>query len=75
MGSTLTASDQTLAVLDHPHIHGEHINGRGTGKYVCGSPPYTWGALEVLGRLYYYPGITPIYMGSTNSFPISFRLR
>ena len=30
-----------------------------------GSPPYTWGALDLVGGSVHIDGITPIYMGST----------
>ena len=67
MGSTESFKEKCRSDRDHPHIHGEHcINVHGV--YVTlGSPPYTWGALDVYSGSDDSIRITPIYMGSTRT--------
>ena len=47
MGSTNISIKFTFHYWDHPHIHGEHSAGAGYGLRRKGSPPYTWGALDL----------------------------
>ena len=65
MGSTAPALAWPLGQRDHPHIHGEHARVGGVDKDNVGSPPYTWGAPEIIIVRRVPGGITPIYMGST----------
>ena len=66
MGSTFVSSTNQRLNQDHPHIHGEHIQNFKWFNCLEGSPPYTWGAPVPLRLIQPLPGITPIYMGSTN---------
>ena len=68
MGSTVSCHGNLLDGRDHPHIHGEHSLGTRTRTGSIGSPPYTWGAQLSVGRVGKGKGITPIYMGSTDTF-------
>ncbi|AGL89215.1 hypothetical protein LBFF_1322 [Limosilactobacillus fermentum F-6] len=65
MGSTFLHLQELLSIRDHPHIHGEHLFLVFGDCAPSGSPPYTWGALELDGPFIGLVGITPIYMGST----------
>ena len=65
MGSTVVGPAVAVVVEDHPHIHGEHESGCTILKRSMGSPPYTWGALNLIYVGQALKGITPIYMGST----------
>ena len=65
MGSTETLALKCALTRDHPHIHGEHFNGRKVMEATRGSPPYTWGAQTLAESVLTDNGITPIYMGST----------
>ena len=44
MGSTSGHVHHSPEGRDHPHIHGEHLDGIVVCVLVEGSPPYTWGA-------------------------------
>ena len=44
MGSTKCLKKWSTSSGDHPHIHGEHLDGQAILKALIGSPPYTWGA-------------------------------
>ena len=65
MGSTVEHGRWLGLSGDHPHIHGEHISLQTSRMTPAGSPPYTWGAHELLIAGRARSGITPIYMGST----------
>ena len=67
MGSTTFVFLLLVASRDHPHIHGEHAETVCVGLVMLGSPPYTWGAPGCRMPNVFYLGITPIYMGSTQS--------
>ena len=50
---------------DHPHIHGEYEYVAGGYSYIQGSPPHTWGILEITAPFISTIRITPTYMGNT----------
>ena len=64
-GAPNRAKSTVSKFKDHPHIHGEHCHPVKLTQGLKGSPPYTWGALWCLIKKSPSPGITPIYMGST----------
>ena len=49
MGSTWLSSEYIESCKDHPHIHGEHPGVAVVHLLHKGSPPYTWGALDLSG--------------------------
>ena len=51
--------------MDHPHIHGEHLDKNGGGGLTSGSPPHTWGTLLHSYQDIIDARITPTYMGNT----------
>ena len=69
MGSTGIGKCSASWYRDHPHIHGEHNVFWYSRVPTLGSPPYTWGALNLFGLEAAFSGITPIYMGSTLKDP------
>ena len=65
MGSTRLQLFPVVYEWDHPHIHGEHKQAEIAKAEAEGSPPYTWGALDLWDERNKTVRITPIYMGST----------
>ena len=52
---------------DHPHIHGEHRHEATLRQSFLGSPPHTWGTLLNKATSSFVAGITPTYMGNTDT--------
>ena len=76
MGSTIPYGASPQVEWDHPHIHGEHLETTPLTARQRGSPPYTWGARDLLPESVNCRGITPIYMGSTrNASTVGLRVR
>ena len=65
MGNTSQNFGRHIKVRDHPHIHGEHHLKHISGSTRLGSPPHTWGTLEVRNNRDDSHRITPTYMGNT----------
>ena len=53
---------------DHPHIHGEYVYLDNLEAGDIGSPPHTWGILQLISARSIQLGITPTYMGNTFIF-------
>ena len=65
MGNTNVPDKDMNKLEDHPHIHGEHNLKHISGSTRLGSPPHTWGTLEVRNNRDDSHRITPTYMGNT----------
>ena len=66
-GSTGTTAGRPRRTADHPRVRGEHAGVRPTARAICGSPPRTRGALDVVTSSAQARRITPAYAGSTGT--------
>ena len=65
MGNTRFYPPKLPVQQDHPHIHGEYISVLISFRSQRGSPPHTWGILNVKRCSGFRVRITPTYMGNT----------
>ena len=65
MGNTLYTTNAKFYVPVHPHIHGEYVAGTSLPSSFAGSPPHTWGILDLGDGDYALARFTPTYMGNT----------
>ena len=65
MGNTIKTSSGQRFARDHPHIHGEYLDGVQAHVAFTGSPPHTWGIHICLALDNNTMRITPTYMGNT----------
>ena len=71
MGNTTSSLSDNGLSEDHPHIHGEYNRAQNKRAGRKGSPPHTWGILDIVVVLNDIPRITPTYMGNTNVVQVS----
>ena len=68
MGNTMPNALSNYTNQDHPHIHGEYVYLDNLEAGDIGSPPHTWGILQLISARSIQLGITPTYMGNTFIF-------
>ena len=70
MGNTIFTTTIWPWSKDHPHIHGEHWWRVIRQSANLGSPPHTWGTLNIGDHVKVGDGITPTYMGNTSQLRV-----
>ena len=67
MGNTISKVKHFFEVEDHPHIHGEYHTDIIQIVNAIGSPPHTWGILELPSDVHFFvldhPHIHGEYLG------------
>ena len=69
VGNTSVRQDLYQQLQDHPHLRGEYIHGILERTRALGSPPPTWGILQVVDDHSLLARITPTYVGNTQRQP------
>ncbi|KRL04356.1 hypothetical protein FD46_GL001483 [Liquorilactobacillus oeni DSM 19972] len=65
VGNTINEVTLTSSGKDHPHIRGEYQKALKESNATKGSPPHTWGILNLLDDPPFIFRITPTYVGNT----------